>query len=240
MDTNVNFSAPLGALMFLGTAILLTAAAALLIYALVTRKYGWARFSAAALSIIGVLYFGLILAFAVASRDKLLARGSEKHFCELDCHLAYSVVDTKQTRVIGDAAHSVSAGGLFTVVTIKTRFDEGTISPMRGNGALYPNTRVLTVIDDQGRQFAPSSEGQRAIEAAGSSGTPLTTPLRPGESYTTTTIFDLPVDATNPTLLINEGEWITHLVIGHENSPLHKKTRFQLLLNTSPLQLLTK
>lgn len=29
-------------------------------------------------------------------------------------------------------------------------------------------------------------------------------------------------------LLINEGEWETHFVIGHENSPLHKKTRFQL------------
>lgn len=27
---------------------------------------------------------------------------------------------------------------------------------------------------------------------------------------------------------VNEGEWLTHLVIGHENSPLHKQTKFQL------------
>ena len=56
----------------------------------------------------------------------------------------------------------------------------------------------------------------------------MSTPLRPGESYTTTVVFDLPPDVKNPTLLINEGEWITQLVIGHENSLLHQKTKFQL------------
>lgn len=57
---------------------------------------------------------------------------------------------------------------------------------------------------------------------------PLTTPLRPGDSYTTDIAFDLPAEAKPSTLLINEGEWVTHLVIGHENSLLHRKTRFQL------------
>jgi len=52
--------------------------------------------------------------------------------------------------------------------------------------------------------------------------------LRPGESYASSVVFDLPAEAKNPVLLINEGEWITHLVIGHENSPLHKQTKFQL------------
>jgi hypothetical protein len=56
----------------------------------------------------------------------------------------------------------------------------------------------------------------------------MTIPLRPGESYSTTLVFDLPTEIKNPTLLIREGELVTHLVIGHENSPLHKKTRFQI------------
>jgi hypothetical protein len=56
----------------------------------------------------------------------------------------------------------------------------------------------------------------------------MTIPLRPGESYSTTLAFDLPADSKNATLLIREGESVTHLVIGHENSPLHKKTRFQI------------
>jgi hypothetical protein len=228
METNVNFAAPLGAVAFLGTAVLLTAVAILLIFLLATRKFGKARVVTIALVIVGGVYGGLLLLFAATSKDKVLARGGEKHFCEIDCHLAYSVIDTKQFKTIGGPANPVTAAGMFTAVTIKTRFDEHTISPKRGNAELYPNSRVLTIIDDQGRRFAPSAEGQRANEAAGSAGTSLTTPLRPGEYYTTTVVFDLPADARNPTLLINEGEWVTHLVIGHENSPLHKKTRFQL------------
>lgn len=41
-------------------------------------------------------------------------------------------------------------------------------------------------------------------------------------------VADLPADVRNPVLLINEGEWVTHLVIGHENSLWHKKTAFQM------------
>src|SRR5205085_12696077 len=38
-----------------------------------------------------VVYVGLLYGFAWKSKDKTLARGVEKYFCELDCHLAYSV-----------------------------------------------------------------------------------------------------------------------------------------------------
>jgi hypothetical protein len=228
MNTNVNFAAPLGVMAFLGTGLVFGAIAIFLIYSLVVRRFGWARIAALAMLVLGALYLGLVLIFAFASSEKVLARGGEKHFCEIDCHLAYSVIDSKQTKTIGNVPKAVSAGGTFTVVTIKTRFDETTINPNRGNGILYPNSRVMTVVDDQGRKYSPSVDGQHALEASGGAGTPLAAPLRPGESYTTTVAFDLPADARNPTLLINEGEWVTHLVIGHENSPLHKKTRFQL------------
>ena len=226
MNTNVNLAAPLGVLAFLGTGLVMALIGAFLIYSLAVRKFGRARIGAIAMLVIGGLYLGLLLVFAFSSSEKVLARGGEKHFCEVDCHLAYSVVDIKQTKTIGNAP--VAASGMFTAVTLKTRFDETTTSATRGNGQLYPNSRVLTVIDDQGREYSPSADGQRALESAGGAGTPLPTPLRPGESYTTTVVFDLPAEAKNPTLLVNEGEWVTHLVIGHENSPLHKKTRFQL------------
>lgn len=228
MNTNVNFAAPLGVLAFLGTALLIAAIGAFLIYSLAVRRVGRARMVAVAIVVVAGFYLGLILIFAFASSDKVLARGGEKHFCEIDCHLAYSVIETRQAKSIGNAPNPATANGMFTAVTIKTRFDETTISPNRGNGLLYPNSRVLTVIDDQGRRYSPSLEGQRALESSGGAGTSLVTPLQPGEYYTTTVVFDLPSDAKSSTLLINEGEWITHLVIGHENSPLHKKTRFQL------------
>ena len=56
----------------------------------------------------------------------------------------------------------------------------------------------------------------------------MQTPLRPGESYSTTFVFDLPEKVENPSLLINEGKLVTHFVIGHENSLLHKKVLFRL------------
>jgi hypothetical protein len=87
---------------------------------------------------------------------------------------------------------------------------------------------VLTLVDDQGRKYKPSSEAERVLQLNSTAGTPMTDPLRPGDSYTTTVVFDLPADARNTSLLINEGEWLTHFVIGHENSPLHKQTRLQL------------
>ena len=228
MNTNVNFAAPLGVLAFLGTGFVLLVAGLFLIYSLVVQKFGRAKIAIVAMAIAAGLYLGSLLIFSFASSENVLARGQEKHFCEIDCHLAYSITDSKQTKTIGNAPNQATANGAFTVVTIKTRFDETTIGPNRGNGQLYPNSRVLTVVDEQGRKYSPSPEGSKALELAGTAGTPIPTPLRPGESYTTTAAFDLPADVKNPTLLINEGALETRFIIGHENSLLHKKTRFQL------------
>lgn len=112
--------------------------------------------------------------------------------------------------------------------TIKTRFDETTISPKRGNGLLWPNGRNITVFDEQGRKYGLSEEGQRVLEISQDGGTPFTTPLRPGESYTTGLVFDLPPNIKNPTLLINEELLPTCFIIGHENSFLHKQTKFEI------------
>jgi hypothetical protein len=228
MNTNVNFAAPLGAMAFLGTGFVLLVAGLFLVYSLVVQKFGRAKIAIVALAVVAGLYLGLLLIFSFASSEKVLARGQEKHFCEIDCHLAYSITDNKQTKTIGSAPNQATANGVFTVVTIKTRFDETTTSSTRGDGLLYPNSRVLTVVDEQGRKYSPSPEGSKALELAGTAGTSITTPLRPGESYTTTVAFDLPADVKNPTVLINEGALETRFIIGHENSLLHKKTRFQL------------
>jgi len=225
---NVNFSAPLGMLAFLGMAFLLAVAAALLLYLLIRRYFARARLVVLAAIAIGVVYLSAVLAFSFSSSEQILSRGQEKHFCELDCHLAYSIDKVSQLKTLGNAPQQVAATGMFTLVTVKTRFDEKTIGPNRGNGRLYPNPRSFTLVDDQGRSYAVSPAGRQALESAAATGTPITTPLRPGESYTTTLAFDLPAEVKSPTLLINESDWITHFIIGHENSPLHRKTRFQL------------
>jgi hypothetical protein len=109
---------------------------------------------------------------------------------------------------------------------VKTWFDERTVSAHRGNGPLTPNGRKIILIDDAGRRFAPSPEGQTALASLINNSTPLTQPLRPGESYTTDFAFDVPKDARGLRLLITEDDPETQLLIGHENSLLHKKIYF--------------
>jgi hypothetical protein len=225
MNTNVNLLAPIGVMALLGTGFLFFVAALVLIQSLIVRKRGRAKFVVLVMLLIAGVYLAAILIFSLVSHEKVLALGEEKHFREIDCHLAYSIVNTREAKSLGAPPNQPTAQGAFTVITIKTRFDETTIAPWRGNGLLYPNSRALTLIDDQGNRYGPSSQF----------GTPLTTPLRPGESYTTGVAFDLPANAQPTALLINEGDWITHLVIGHENSPLHKKTSFQIDLPATPL-----
>jgi len=211
MYTNVNLAAPIGALALLGTGFLLFIAAVVLLESLLVRKQTRARLVFIAMMMIGALYAMTMLIFSFASHDQLLARGQEKHFCELDCHLAYSIVDSQTDK-------SNRGGTPATVITIKTRFDETTIAPWRGNGLLYPNSRALSLVDERGQTYRPVSQA----------GTPLSTPLRPGDSYTTEVAFNLPANSKPVALLLSEDAWETHLLIGHENSPLHGKTKFQI------------
>jgi hypothetical protein len=157
------------------------------------------------------LYFALLIGFSLSSHANTLSRGQEKHFCEIDCHLAYSVVDVK-TRT--DAVSNEY------VVTLRTRFDETTTSPQRPQeAALTPSPREVRLIDSAGREYAPVS----------GSGTSLMTPLTPAGSYTTQLEFSVPKDATGLRLLLNTAPaWPDHLVIGDENSWGHKKTYFAL------------
>jgi hypothetical protein len=228
MYTNVNLSAPLGALLFLGTAFLILCSVLLLVFSLIKKKASLTKFSALAIALIAAFYISLLLLFSWTSTEKVLARGQEKHFCEIDCHLAYSILDSQTSKTLGTAPNQLSATGLFRVIEIKTRFDEKTIGPNRGDALLYPNSRVLVVVDAQGKKYSPSTQAGAFLRELNEAGMPFTTALRPGETYQTTVVFDLPADIQNPTLLIHEGESVTRFVIGHENSLLHKKTRFQI------------
>lgn len=228
MYTNVNLAAPVGALAFLGTGFLLFVVGLAFIYSVIRKKVWLTKLSLLTITLVAGLYLVLLFIFSFASSEKVLARGEEKHFCEIDCHLAYSVIDVHDSKTLGDAPNQATAAGVFRVVTIKTRFDEDTISSTRDNALLYPNSRVVTVSDEKGNQYFPAAEAQRVLEKSQAAGTAMTIPLRPSETYTTTLVFDLPADVKNPTLLIREGELVTHFVIGHENSLLHKKTRFQI------------
>ena len=213
-------------LAFLGTACLLGLAGLAFLWTLASGRFGLAKRVFIAGAVVGFLYAGTLFALSLRSEEKTLVAGQLKYFCEIDCHTAYSVVDVHTTKALGEGTTQVTASGLFYVVKLRTWFDEETISSRRPvNRDLWPNPRVVRVVDEAGNHYATSLGGQKAIVAPN---VPLTHPLKPGEKYDTVLVFDLPENVAKPRLLLADGDPVTWLLAGHENSFLHKKIYFGL------------
>ncbi len=226
--------APVVVLLFLGASFVLGVTLLVVVYGLVRRKRAAIKYGLAAALAEAGLYAALLLAVSLTSEEKVLGPGELKYFCEIDCHVAYSVVDVTLTKSLGTPPQAGVAAGSFIVVKVKTWFDAATISSHRGNAPLTPNPRRVTLVDEQGRRYEPSAGAQSALERVQGTTTPLTQALRPGESYTTGLVFDLPADARNPRLLITDADFVTRFLIGHEGSPLHKKIYFALPPQAKP------
>jgi hypothetical protein len=152
-----------------------------------------------------VLLFGIA---SVSSRDRVLAVGEEKHICEIDCHLAYSVAGAK--------VEPQPDGRVRYVVTVRVRFDEETISSRRPKDAsLSPNSRYVALVDAAGNSYPGPTEG-------------LKRRLIPGESYTTDIAVDVPAGVQDLRFVLRNDDFETHFMIGHENSFFHGKTTFAL------------
>jgi hypothetical protein len=218
--------APLVVLFFLGAIFLMGVSFLVLLCGAVRRSAFLTRLGGGAMLAIAAGYFILLTGVSFASSEEVLPAGSWKYFCEIDCHIAYSLIGAQTTDALGPELQQISAHGKFVVLRVKTWFDERTISAHRGNGSLTPNSRRILLVDDAGRRFALSPEGQAAVGRPMRNSAPLTQPLRPGESYFTDFVFDVARDARKLRLLIAEDDPETRLVIGHENSLLHKKIYF--------------
>jgi hypothetical protein len=232
-----------GVLAFLGTfAVLAAATAALIGTKLIGEErlarcftigakwlfggWGLARKITIVALAVAVLYSTTLLGASIASQEWTLAPGAEKYFCEVDCHLAYSVTSVEVASMVGAGPSAVKAQGNFLIISVLTRFDILTTSRHRGDSPLVPNEREITIVDDAGRSYAISETAQNTLKAQGLSGASMTQPLRPAESFISKLVFDLPADYRNPRLLIqspSNPHWIGAILIGDEESVLHKK-----------------
>jgi len=213
MNSNMTFPAPLSALAFLGLVVFLVLCLALTIRFAFGRKSKALR-ATACIALIGVCgYVALMLLFSVVSQTVVLASGQEKYFCEVDCHIAYSVVSA------GAQPDPQIAGDTRYVVEVQTRFDPTTISQRRRIGPLMPGPHEVLLIDKAGHEYRPA-------EVLGQS---LMTPLRPGESYRTQFIFEVQGMSPHPFLWLHTKTEVPYWgMIGNEISPLHRKVFFQL------------
>lgn len=165
-------------------------------------------------------YLAVLVLVGVASRERVLPAGSEKYFCELDCHLAYRVERVAPIR-------TAEGGGTTWAVRVRTRFDEQTISSRRSREApLWPNPRKLQLIDSKGNAYAEADTLERMV--AGDSSIPLTRELRPGESYTTILLFVLPAGAIPAKLSLTEDLLVNRFIIGNERSLFHSPVLLDL------------
>jgi len=195
-------------LLFAGTVLSVVGLALIYLIARVLKNQVLARISSRVLLGGTGLYLLVLLVTSFTSRGRVLAPGEEKHICEIDCHLAYSVAST--------TAESLGGGLIREVVTVKVRFDEQTISARRPrNATLTPNSRYVALVDDAGNQYPGSTDSLRR-------------PLVPGESYTTAIAFEVPLKASGLRLILRNDDPETHVMIGHENSLFHRTTTFQL------------
>jgi hypothetical protein len=230
-DVRIPEFAPFVVVAFLGTACFLFAAAVGSAIAFTFRKPRIARGIGAAALLAAFGYTALLLGASFLSRERTLPPGAKKYFCAIDCHVAHSVARAALWKDLGRPPEPGAARGHFVVVTLETWFDPSTIAPFRGNGPLTPGPRVAYLVDSDGRRHDPSRAGQKAWEDAHGRTTPLNRELRPGESYETTLVFDVP-EGTEGTpglrLFLGDPPGIDSLVIGHENSPLHGKSYFAL------------
>ncbi|MEO8055962.1 MAG: hypothetical protein ABI768_12465 [Acidobacteriota bacterium] len=201
--------APLAVLAFLGAAgLTVTLLAGAGVAALAHRSPLARKLFAVGIAVF--TFYGILLGvLGAATRERTVPPGGEKFFCEIDCHIGYSVTGVR------DAAE---AGVRRVVVTARARFDETTISARRGNAPLTPNPRAAALVDSGGRRFPVDAAGLAALNA----------PLTPGSSNTADLVFGVPADAENLRLSLVESEGPVRVLLGHERAPFAGETLLAL------------
>jgi hypothetical protein len=233
--------APIVVLLFLGAVFVTGVSLLFLLYGAVRRSKRWARIGGGAAVVVVACYVFLLCGVSLASSEKVLPAGGWKYFCEIDCHIGYSVSGIATAGALGREMRQTSAHGQFVVVRLKVWFDERTISRNRGDGPLTPNRRRVVLVDGSGRTYAESSEGEAELSRMDGQQASLKQPLRPGQSLSTQLVFDVPKEARGLRLLITEDDPESRLIVGHENSLWHKKIYLGLdsapsiILRISPL-----
>ena len=130
--------APVAVLLFLGAVLLMGASFLVLFYGAARRSSFFARLGGGAALMIAAGYFIVLSGVSFASSEEVLPPGGWKYFCEIDCHLAYSLLGARTAAALGPEMQQISAHGEFVIARVKTWFGERTISAHRGMGRSRP------------------------------------------------------------------------------------------------------
>src|ERR1700745_3858350 len=116
MSASTPHFAPVVVLLFLGTIFLLAVGLLVLFYGAVRRSSFFAKLGAGAVSPIAAGYFLLLGGVSLASSEETLPPDGWKYFCEIDCHIAYSLVSVQTLATLGPELQQTAAHGKFLVL----------------------------------------------------------------------------------------------------------------------------
>jgi len=116
--------APVVVLLFLGAVFVTAVSLLVLLYGAARRSRLYARIGGGAAAMVVAGYGLLLCGVSLASSEKILPVGGWKYFCEIDCHIGYSVSGVETTGALGAETGQTSARGQFVVVRVKVWFDE--------------------------------------------------------------------------------------------------------------------
>jgi len=111
-----------------------------------------------------------------------------------DGDLAFTVTNVTTAKTLGNSFTQKNAQGTFYVVTLKIE--------NKGNKTATFDSSMAKVVDDQGREFERSVEGQTAKGMAQGNVDLFLQQIQPSLSATGDLVFDLPDGIKNPTLVV--------------------------------------
>ena len=186
-----------------------------LLLAIAMRKRRFAVRLAGGLAIYAGLYALLLIGVSLLSPQRVMAMHQVRCFDDW----CVAVEQVAKVPEIG----ALHARGSFLLVTVDVFSQAKRIRQRALDAAVY-------LLDEYGNRFDPSPEGQQALEAAGEAGLPLNSWLEVGALFSHTAVFDLPPDATQPGLVVSHGAFPGLIIIGDDQSFLHKPTIVNLKL----------
>lgn len=183
----------------------------------IRRQWRQAGRLALALFSLIVIYAVVLVSVSLLSPQHVLTMHQNRCFDDW----CISVERVVQQPAVGAASTIATAHGEFYLITVQVSSQARGISQRALDVQLY-------LLDAKGQRIDPSATGQQALDAAGQGGQSLSNELAPGGSFTHTVVFDLPKNSSHLALVVTHGLFPEMLVIGSEQSFLHKPTIFEL------------
>ena len=191
-----------------------------LCYFLVRRQWSRVKLVLVVLGSFLVLYATILLSVSLLGSQRVLAMQQDRCFDDW----CLSVERVAQQSAIGDSPKIYTARGTFYLVTVRISSKARAITQRALDAQVY-------LLDAKSQRYDPDSLGQHALDVTGQGGQSLDSELGPGNSFTRTIVFDLPRDSSHLALVVTHGLFPDVLVIGSEQSFLHKPTIIQLQIH---------